>query len=413
MACRGDSSNGKFKYEYLERSVIVIGGGAAGFFFAIQHMGFYPSDKVIILEQGKEGLSKVRISGGGRCNVTHACFEPGDLAINYPRGRKEMLGPFHHFATGDIMSWFEEKGVPLKIEEDGRVFPVSDSSDSIIQCFLEETRKLGIEVIYRTKVTDFYKEGNKWKVLTSSDDSYLADKLFLSTGSSLYFWKILAGKGIHIIDPVPSLFTFHVSDPRIKGLQGISFPNIKITSHAGSYVSEGPLLITHWGFSGPAILKLSAFEAILFHQSQYKFDIIIDLLPDMTISSISDVIKTWDNKKIVPRNPFDIPKRYWNNLMTQLGIDTGKNWADLKNSELELIIQELKKATFNVKGKSTFKEEFVTAGGIDLKEVDFTSFELKKLPGVFAAGEILNIDAITGGFNFQAAWTGAYIAARG
>ena len=397
----------------MERSVVVIGGGAAGFFFAIQHMNFYPTDKVIMLEQGKEGLSKVRISGGGRCNVTHACYDPGDLAMNYPRGRKEMLGPFHHFAPGDIMSWFEEKGVPLKMEEDGRVFPVSDSSDSIIQCFLEETRKLGIKVTYRTKVTDFYKEGNKWNVLTASGDSYLADKLFLCTGSSLYFWKILAGKGIQIIDPVPSLFTFRVSDSRIKGLQGISFPHTKISSHAGSYVSEGPLLITHWGFSGPAILKLSAFEAILFYQSKYKFHIFIDLLPNMTIAKIRDVIKTCDDKRIVPKNPFDIPKRYWNNLMNQLGMDSSKNWADLKNSELELIIQELKNAKFLVIGKSTFKEEFVTAGGIDLKEVDFTSFELKNLPGAFAAGEVLNIDAITGGFNFQAAWTGAYIAARG
>ncbi|NNF32694.1 MAG: NAD(P)/FAD-dependent oxidoreductase [Saprospiraceae bacterium] len=389
--------------------VAVVGGGAAGFFFAINYKALHSVDDVTIYEQGKTVLNKVRISGGGRCNVTHACFDPGDLVHYYPRGRKELIGPFHRWSCGDTVGWFEERGVPLKIEADGRMFPVSDRSESIINCFIEEANRMGIKIVKQCKVSiDSLKDR---RLTLSKGASINPDVLFLAPGSSKFIWNVLKANGVEIVEPVPSLFTFNIKDPRIKGLAGISFNDVEVVSEYGSYQSRGPLLITHWGLSAPSILKLSSVEARLLSAAHYSFKISVDFLPDLNPDDVQDLIIKQGGKKLGDKNPFGLPKRYWRKLIEVAGINSEGRWADLKKEERSLILESLKACTFQVKGKSTFKEEFVSAGGIDLKEVDFRSFGLKRYPGVYAAGEVLNIDAMTGGFNFQAAWTGGYIAA--
>lgn len=389
--------------------VVIVGGGAAGFFFAINYKTLHPGDDVTIYEQGKSVLNKVRISGGGRCNVTHACFNPGDLVHYYPRGRKELLGPFHRWSCGDTVEWFEERGVPLKIEADGRMFPFSNRSESIIDCFLEEAKRLGVKIVTQCKVSiDSLKERS---LVLGKMASINPDILFLAPGSSKFIWKVLKANGLEIVEPVPSLFTFNIKDARIKGLAGISFDDVEVVSEFNSYRSSGPLLVTHWGLSAPSILKLSSVEARLMAAAHYTFKISVDFLPHIQPGDIQTLIKEQGGKKIGDRNPFGIPKRYWRRMIEVLRIDPEGRWADLKKEERSMILDSLKASTFKVHGKSTFKEEFVSAGGIDLKEIDFRSFGLKRYAGVYVAGEVLNIDAMTGGFNFQAAWTGGYIAA--
>ena len=389
--------------------VAIIGGGAAGFFFAINYKAHHPVDDVTIYEQGKSVLNKVRISGGGRCNVTHACFDPGDLVHYYPRGRKELMGPFHRWSCGDTVGWFEERGVALKIEEDGRMFPVSDRSESIIDCFIGEAQRLGVKIVTQCKVSiDSLKDR---KLTLGKEQNINPDVLFLAPGSSKLIWNVLKANGVDIVEPVPSLFTFNIKDGRLKGLAGISFDDVEIVSEFNTYESRGPLLITHWGLSAPSILKLSSVEARLMGASNYFFKIKVDFLPDMTPDDVQALIIEQGGKKLGDRNPFGLPKRYWRRLIEVARINPEGRWADLKKEERSLIMESLKMCNFQVNGKSTFKEEFVSAGGIDLKEVDFRTFGLKRYPGVYAAGEVLNIDAMTGGFNFQAAWTGGYIAA--
>ncbi len=391
------------------RKVAIIGGGAAGFFFAINYKELHPDDDVVIYEQGKKMLSKVRVSGGGRCNVTHGCFDPSELIQYYPRGRKELLGPFHRFACGDVVAWFEERGVPLKIEPDGRMFPVSNSSETIINCFMDEVKRLGVKVRIQARVEIL---SLKERILeVNRIEKIQPDILFLATGSSKHMWKSLKANGIQVVDPVPSLFTFNIDDLRIKGLAGIAFDQVDIVSEVGSYLSQGPLLITHWGLSAPSILKLSSFEARELSSLRYKFNIEIDFLPGIPADELKLSIHKQGGRKIGEKNPFGLPKRYWQRMIEVASLDLDKRWADLNKNEVQKIVGELKKASFRVKGKSTFKEEFVSAGGIELKEIDFKKFRLKRFPGVYAAGEILNIDAMTGGFNFQSAWTGSYLAA--
>ena len=391
------------------RKVVVLGGGAAGFFFAINYKRQNPNDDIVIYEQGKNFLSKVKVSGGGRCNVTHACFDPGELIQYYPRGGRELLGPFHRFACGDTVAWFEERGVALKIESDGRMFPESDRSGTIIDCFMKEVRSLEIRVMNQSRVEIL---SLKEKIIeVNREQKIQPDLLFIATGSSKHMWKTLKANGVDIVDPVPSLFTFNIDDLRIKGLAGISFDQVEVVSEIDSYRSDGPLLITHWGFSAPSILKLSSVEARVLSLMRYKFHINIDFLPGMNEDELKLIIQNQGGRKIGEKNPFGIPRRYWQRMIEVCAFDPGKRWADLKKEELMKLVVELKKASFKVKGKSTFKEEFVSAGGIDLKEIDFKNFGLKKFPGVYAAGEVLNIDAMTGGFNFQSAWTGSYLAA--
>ncbi len=398
----------------MNYDLIVIGGGAAGFFTAINVAENDANLKIAILERGKEVLSKVRVSGGGRCNVTHAEFVPNDLSKNYPRGEKELKGPFHTFMTGDTMEWFDRRGVALKIEDDGRIFPVSDSSETIIDCFLSETNRLGIEVLTNHSVKNFYTENNQWKVKTSQGD-FRTTKLMIATGSNPKVWKLLSEQGHDTIDPVPSLFTFNIKDPRIKELPGVvTQASVKVEN--SKLRSEGPLLITHWGMSGPAILKLSAWGAIELNAFQYDFEITVNWLQHYSQEEALEEIKELKNKnpkqQVFTYAQFELPKRLWQSLVLASGIEKDTRWADLNKSQSKDLSEQLTQGIFKVKGKSTFKEEFVTAGGINLKEVNFKTFESKKYQNLYFAGEVLNIDAITGGFNFQSAWTGAFIAAQ-
>ncbi|WP_298545450.1 NAD(P)/FAD-dependent oxidoreductase [uncultured Aquimarina sp.] len=398
----------------MQYDLLVIGGGAAGFFTAINVAEKDPSLKIAILERGKEVLSKVRISGGGRCNVTHAEFIPDALTKNYPRGEKELKGPFHTFMTGDTMEWFDHRGVELKIEDDGRIFPVSDSSQTIIDCFLSETKRLDIEILKNHSVKDFYQEKGIWKVSTSQG-SFETAKLMIATGSNPKIWTKLNSLDHQTIDAVPSLFTFNIKDNRIKGLPGIA-TNASVQVRNSKLSSGGPLLITHWGMSGPAILKLSAWGAIELNSNQYNFEIIVNWMQDYSQEEALEMLKVLKNKnpkqQVSKYAQFELPKRLWRSLVDASGIESATRWADTNKSQLSRLSEELTKGVFKVNGKSTFKEEFVTAGGIDLKEINFKTFESKKHKNLYFAGEVLNIDAITGGFNFQNAWTGGYIAAQ-
>ena len=394
--------------------ILIVGGGAAGFFSAINIVERNPKLKVAILERGKEVLSKVRVSGGGRCNVTHACFEPNELVKYYPRGEKELRGPFHQFCSGDTIEWFEKHGVELKIEDDGRMFPVSNSSQTIIDCFLTASHKLGITILTGQSVQSIFKKDNCWKIETQTEN-YLAEKLILATGSNPKIWEMLHTFGHAIVTPVPSLFTFNIKDPRIKELPGIA-TQVSVKVIGSKLESTGPLLITHWGMSGPAILKLSAWGARILHDKNYQFAIEVNWLNDIDSEEAETLLKELKQehakKTVAKKSPLEIQNRLWESLVLASGIGAETKWADLSKIQLHNLASQLTKGVFQVNGKSTFKEEFVTAGGIDLKEINFKTMESKIHPNLYFAGEIVNIDAITGGFNFQNAWTSGFIVAN-
>lgn len=397
------------------KKVVIIGGGAAGFFTAINAKELNPELDITILEKGKEVLQKVKISGGGRCNVTHACFEPKELTKFYPRGEKELLGPFHQFMTGDTFEWFENRGVPLKIEEDNRVFPEANTSQAIIDCFKNAVDNLGIKVLKNHGVNSIYQQNKKWIVNTKNQD-FEADYVVIAAGSSKKVWELCETLNHTIIEPVPSLFTFNIKDKRIIDLGGISVPNAEVTL-VGTYLeNSGPLLITHWGLSGPAILKLSAFGARILADKNYQYNILVNWLGQDTnsvFSELQQLKKSQAKKQVILKSPFtDIPRRLWERLVAASEIKNNQNWADLNNNQLQNLANQLTKGLFNANGRTTFKEEFVTAGGIDLKEINFKRFESKKHQNLFFVGEVLNIDAVTGGFNFQNAWTGGFICAK-
>ena len=397
-----------------EKDVIIVGGGASGFFAAINIAEQNPDVKVTILERGKDVLTKVRVSGGGRCNVTHAEFMPQELVTNYPRGEKELLGPFHTFMTGDTIAWFEDRGVELKIEEDGRMFPVSNSSQTIIDCFLSEAKKHNVEVLINSPVVSLSHQENKWVVNTKTA-SLTCKKLIVATGSNPKIWNVLENLGHTVISPVPSLFTFNIKDDRIKDIPGVVAKNVTIKVVDSNLESDGPLLITHWGMSAPSILKLSAFGALELAKRAYKFAIEVNFINtsfDIAISQLNDIKKELNKKKIINYAQFDLPKRLWLQLVLASQIDLETRWADCTKNQMENLANQLTKAIFNVEGKSTFKEEFVTAGGVNLKEVNFKTFESKLQENLYFVGEVLNIDAVTGGYNFQNAWTGAYIVSQ-
>ena len=402
--------------------IIIVGGGAAGFFTAINIVEKSPKLKVAILERGKTVLEKVRISGGGRCNVTHACFVPNDLVKNYPRGEKELRGPFHQFCSGDTIEWFERHGVELKIEDDGRMFPTSDSSQTIIDCFLLATQKLGIQILTGQSVQSIFKGQDYWKVETNQE-TFACQKLILTTGSNPKIWEMLTQHGHTIVSPVPSLFTFNIKDNRIKDLMGLSaFAKVKVKG--SKLEAVGPLLITHWGMSGPGILKLSAWGARELFDKSYQFVLEVNWLNEVTFEEAMEKLKELKQahaKKVVSKkSPFELPNRLWESLVLAAGIDTSTalgetketKWADLTKKQLMDLANQLTNGQFQVNGKSTFKEEFVTAGGIDLKEINFKTMESKLHENLYFAGEIVNIDAITGGFNFQNAWTSGFIVAN-
>jgi hypothetical protein len=393
--------------------IIIVGGGAAGFFTAINIVEKNPKLKVAILERGAEVLQKVRISGGGRCNVTHACFEPNELAKFYPRGEKELRGPFHQFCSGDTIEWFEKHGVELKIEADGRMFPVSNSSQTIIDCFLAATATLGIKVLTGQSVQSIFKKDTHWKVETQNE-TYISEKLILATGSNPKIWEMLQYYGHAIVNPVPSLFTFNIKDARIKELPGVAaLATVKVKDT--KLESTGPLLITHWGMSGPAVLKLSAWGARILNDKNYQFTIFVNWLNDVDAADAEKKLKDLKlehaKKSVSKKSPFELSNRLWESLVLASGIETETKWADLSKVQLQNLSNQLTNAAFQVNGKSTFKEEFVTAGGIDLKEINFKTMESKLHENLYFAGEIVNVDAITGGFNFQNAWTSGFIVA--
>ena len=394
--------------------IIIVGGGAAGFFAAINIVEKNPKLKVAILERGKTVLEKVRISGGGRCNVTHACFVPDDLVKFYPRGEKELRGPFHQFCSGDTIEWFEKHAVELKIEEDGRMFPTSDSSQTIIECFLSATQKLGIQILTGQSVQSIFKAENYWKVETNHE-TFACQKLIMTTGSNPKIWEMLTQLGHSIVSPVPSLFTFNIKDARIKDLMGLSaFAKVKVKG--SKLEASGPLLITHWGMSGPGILRLSAWGARELFDKHYQFVIQVNWLNELTFEEAMETLKELKQehakKAVSKKSPFEFPNRLWESLVLASDIDSERKWADLSKKQLTDLANQLTNGEFQVNGKSTFKEEFVTAGGIDLKEINFKTMESKLHKNLFFAGEIVNIDAITGGFNFQNAWTSGFIVAE-
>ncbi|MTE26407.1 NAD(P)/FAD-dependent oxidoreductase [Winogradskyella ouciana] len=396
------------------KDIIIIGGGAAGFFAAINIAEQHPEKSVAILERGKEGLQKVKISGGGRCNVTHAEFIPSDLVSNYPRGEKELLGPFHTFMTGDTIAWFEERGVELKIEDDGRMFPVSNSSQTIIDCFLHQAKKHNVEVLYNHSVKSIYARENDF-LLDTSQGVFECDKLIIATGSNPKIWKLLEDLGHTIVQPVPSLFTFDIKDERIMDIPGVVAKDVEVKVLETDLISEGPLLITHVGMSAPAILKLSAFGAIELAKLNYDFKIEVNFIRqdyEWCLSVLKDSKQEYAKKLVVNTTHFELPKRLWKQLVLASNINETERWADINKSQLEALTLQLTAAQFHVTGKSTFKEEFVTAGGVDLKEINFKTFESKRVPNLYLAGEVINVDAVTGGFNFQNAWTGAYIVSQ-
>ncbi len=397
----------------LHLDVIIIGGGAAGFFTAINLAEKKVSSKIAILERGKEVLSKVRISGGGRCNVTHACFDANELTGYYPRGNKELRGPFHQFAAADTVKWFQQHGVLLRKEDDGRMFPQANTSQAIIDCFLRLQQSLHIKLFTGENVLSIQYNNNTWQLHTQQN-IFIAKQICIATGSSPAMWKLLQQLGHTIVPPVPSLFTFNCKDERITGLPGVA-TEAAVFIKDTKLQASGPLLITHWGMSGPAILKLSAWGARMLHEKNYDFTLVVNWLPNEDVESITSKLKSLKEQqaqKIVSvKAPFAMPNRLWESLIQAASINKQIRWADVSKTQLQQLAQQLCQCAFNIKGKSTFKEEFVTAGGIELKEVDFKTMRSKILPNVYFAGEVLNIDAVTGGFNFQNAWTGGYIAA--
>lgn len=391
--------------------VVVIGGGAAGFFAAISIAAAQPTARITILERGKSVLGKVRISGGGRCNVTHACWEPKELVKFYPRGGRELLGPFHKFACGDTMGWFTDRGVDLKIEEDGRVFPVSNSSQTIIECLWGEAKRRGVSVLTGQRVDRFIAPASppeNWKIGVGATN-YEADRLVVTTGSNPAVWKLLADVGHTIVDPVPSLFAFNIKDQRLRDLAGISLPWTELHIAGDKLRAEGPLLITHKGLSGPAVLRLSAWGARQLHPREYDFELSVNWLarrPGDVRESLVDLRTSEPRKQIGKRARLDLPLRLWQSLVSTAGIAAEQQWAQASNEQLDRLTAELTDGRYAVRGKATNKEEFTTAGGVDLREVDFRNFQSRVHPTLYLAGEVLDVDAITGGFNFQAAWTG-------
>ncbi len=395
-------------------SLIVAGGGAAGFFGAIRYASLHKNARVLILEKSPNVLGKVKVSGGGRCNVTHACFNPEELVLNYPRGQRELLGPLHVFQPADTLQWFEKKGVPLNTEADGRMFPVTNNSQTIIDCFLSECEKLNIEIQTQEGIKSLRKDASgNWQVMTTKS-AYHAANILMAAGSSEQMWNLLKAIGHNIVPPVPSLFTFNIKHALIHDLKGVSVPKAEVFVKSMKLSAIGPLLITHWGLSGPAILRLSAWGARKMFDAAHSFTVTVNWNPAFDeASALHLLLQTQkEQPKLKPGNyrfP-EIPSRLWNRMLLVCDI-AEERWADVPKKKFQKLARCITHCEMPVRGKSTFKEEFVTCGGIKLSEVDFKTMQSKLHEGLFFAGEILDIDAITGGFNFQAAWTTSWIAA--
>lgn len=415
----------------MKRKLIVIGGGAAGFFCAVNAASQSPELEVIIIEKTGKLLSKVRVSGGGRCNVTHACFSIAEMVTKYPRGEKFLKQAFRHFFTKDTIDWFQHRHVPLKTEPDGRMFPKSNSSETIISCLMQEANKYRVQILMNRQVvkieTSISRQhasseidtGKKHFKLTCRDESvFEADFICIACGGyykkEQFAWLSDLGHSFEV--PVPSLFTFNVPANPIVELMGISLEDVIVKIDGTKFSQRGPLLITHWGFSGPAVLKLSAFAAKKLAELHYHFSISINWLAGFNESSLLAKLKMLReesaSQKIINRNQFNLPYRLWQYHVKLCQIKDEARWADLPAKQQNLLAKQLCSQQFYVKGKTTFKEEFVTAGGIKLDEIDANTMMSKMVSNLFFAGEILDIDGVTGGFNFQHAWTSGWLAAN-
>jgi predicted Rossmann fold flavoprotein len=402
----------------MNQNLIVIGGGAAGFFCAVNAARNNPSLKVIIVEKSNKLLSKVKVSGGGRCNVTHACFEINELIKHYPRGQNFLKKAFHWFNTKDTILWFKERGVELRGEADGRMFPITNNSQTIIDCLLNEADKYGVEVLTDCEIKEIEVSSKLFYLHSTNHQLPAADFLCIATGgyakASKFDWLRQSG---HVIeDTVPSLFTFNIPANKITELMGVSVDETLIKINDTKFRQNGPLLITHWGMSGPVILKLSAWAARDLANKNYNFNITINWIPDYNENSLRE---QWPNlrnelgiQKVVNRNPFGLPNRLWLYLLEESNIEEEIRWVDLSSKHQNKLIQNLTAQTFHIKGKTTFKEEFVTCGGINLGNIDANTMQSKKIDHLFFAGEVIDVDGITGGFNFQNAWTTGWIAAK-
>ena len=405
--------------------LIVIGGGAAGFFCAVNAARLYPGLEVIILEKSSKVLSKVKVSGGGRCNVTHDCASIAEMVRCYPRGQRLLKKAFHRFFTQDTIAWFSERGVTLKAEADGRMFPVTDDSQTVIDCLVREANRYGVQLHLNAEVQQLIppaSTGNpltRWTVVLKDGRNLLADAICVAAGgfpkSAQFHW--LSALGHRIIPPVPSLFTFNIPGDAITKLMGVSVANVQVKINGMPFTSEGPLLITHWGFSGPALLRLSAFAARELADAGWACTLQVNWIPDYHETSARTYLQEHRNieggRKVINTQPFPLPRRLWEYLLEQAGVRPELRWAEVPAAAQNRLAKLLCAQTFTVKGKTTFKEEFVTAGGIATDEVNPSTMESRLLPGLFFAGEILDVDGITGGYNFQNAWTTGWIAAEG
>ncbi|MBK6978778.1 MAG: NAD(P)/FAD-dependent oxidoreductase [Cytophagaceae bacterium] len=396
--------------------LIVIGGGAAGFFAAINATILKPSLKVVILEKNRECLQKVKVSGGGRCNVTNAIENPEELIQFYPRGSQFLMEPFSRFGPREMKNWLDIHQVKLKTEKDGRVFPVSNNSQTIIDCFLNLTKVGKIEIKTGYRVEYLKNLEGIWKVGVGEIDEISGKNLLVATGSDARIWQIIKEFGHNVIAPIPSLFTFNFTEKEIKELQGISFEDSIVTIKNSSFSQRDPLLITHWGMSGPAILKLSSKAAVFLAENNYSFKIEINFCPAISKNQLLETLRNQleiNPKKQIQNTPlFQIQARFWKYICEKSGINEFQKWAESGKKQWSNLGENLQRAIYEVNGKSTFKEEFVTAGGVDLKEIDPENFASKIIPNLYFAGEVLNIDAMTGGFNFQAAWTAGWHVGR-
>ncbi|WP_373480486.1 NAD(P)/FAD-dependent oxidoreductase [Geminocystis sp.] len=397
--------------------VIIVGGGAAGFFGGINCAINNPTLKITILEATNQLLGKVKISGGGRCNVTHHCFNSSELVNNYPRGGKELRGAFSRFQPQDTIKWFESRGVKLKVEGDGRIFPVTNDSQTIIDCLMKTAQQWGIKILTQTPVKEIHQSELGFNLTLKSGNILSCKSLLIATGSNVLGYKWAKNLGHSIQSPIPSLFTFKIKDIRLDNLAGISVNNgyLQLGIKQGKKLEQkGALLVTHWGLSGPAVLKLSAWGARILYDNNYNLPLIINWLPEYNFNSIkeelSKVKESVSKQKVINYSQFNIPKRLWQNLVNYSLINADKIWAEMTKKEIEKLAIELTKGEYKIEGKGMFKDEFVTCGGITLKEVDFKTMMSKICPNLYFAGEILDIDGVTGGFNFQNAWTTGYLA---
>jgi predicted Rossmann fold flavoprotein len=401
-----------------KKRLIVIGGGAAGFFCAVNAARLHPSLEVIILEKTSKLLSKVKVSGGGRCNVTHSCFSIPDMVRHYPRGGNFLKKAFHQFFTTDTIQWYAERGVQLKTEEDGRMFPVTNSSQTIIDCLMKEANRYGVEIRMNSEVKSLKYDEDQFTLELADQRQLTADFVCIASGGyakiAQFGW--LQQLGHTIAEPVPSLFTFNMPGNAVTQLMGVSVPDAQVKVTGSNLSAKGPLLITHWGMSGPAVLRLSAWGARQLAIDNWQFAIIINWLPEYNENTLREQFQQLRfelaPQKIMNRNPFNLPQRLWQYLVEQSGIQEEKRWADVSAKEQNKLIANCCAQEFRVQGKTTFKEEFVTAGGVQLAEVDANTMQSKIVPHLYFAGEILDVDGITGGFNFQNAWTSGFIAAK-